>query len=222
MAAFGLGLLGIVSLAYFRLFAISTITAPRFVIRPPAPKEWSADWNKGRSARPFLAKSKLSEDQIAVYRAFLKSYGADSRERLNVGSLTTPLEISDSDMRGCLEGLKPEPLAKISGIHRLTPAVFGSGRVRLVDADRQELLIARVDPSRTIREGKSVDDAVESAFSAGLLELSEVAFATDRRFAVMKFSFSCGDLCGQGGTLVFERSGQEWKRSDRSCSSYVS
>jgi hypothetical protein len=117
--------------------------------------------------------------------------------------------------------LKPEPLAEISGIHRLTPALFEGDKVRIVDAARQALLIAKVDPSRTIRDGKSVNDAVETAFSAGLLELSEVAFATGRQFAVMNFSFSCGGLCGHGGTLVFERTGQEWKRSDRSCSSYV-
>jgi hypothetical protein len=168
-----------------------------------------------------LAKSTLSEDQVAVYRAFLRSYGAGGRERFNVGNLTTPLEIADADTSGCLEGLKPEPLAEISGIHRLTPALFEGDKVRIVDAARQALLIAKVDPSRTIRDGKSVNDAVETAFSAGLLELSEVAFATGRQFAVMNFSFSCGGLCGHGGTLVFERTGQEWKRSDRSCSSYV-
>jgi hypothetical protein len=223
VAAIAVGLPGIMGVAYFWPSTIPTIRARRFAIRPPQIKEWSAGWNKGQHAKPFLAnKSTLSEDQVAVYRAFMKSYGAGGRERFNVGNLTRPLEIADADMRACLKGLKPEPLAEISGIHRLTPAVFGSEKVRIVDAARQALLIAKVDPSRTIRDGKSVDDAVETAFSAGLLELSEVAFAIDRQFAVMNFSFSCGGLCGHGGTLVFERSGQEWKRSDRNCSSYVS
>jgi len=102
-------------LAYFWPSTIPAITAPRSAIRPPQIKEWSADWNRGQPAKPFLAKSTLSEDQVAVYRAFLKSYGAGGRESFKVGNLTTPLEIADADMRGCLEGLKPEPLQRSPG-----------------------------------------------------------------------------------------------------------
>jgi hypothetical protein len=132
-----------------------------------------------------------------------------------------PLEISEDDIRGCLTGLEPEPSSDMSAIHRLSREMFGSEDIEMVDSDRQQRLISETDPSRTIRKGMAVDSAVENAFSAGLLELSEVVFAVGRGFAVMEFGFSCGSLCGHGGTLVFERSGQEWKRSDRSCHSYV-
>src|SRR5215471_3493256 len=73
VAAFAVGLPGIMGLAYFWPSTIPAITAPRSAIRPPQIKEWSADWNRGQRAKPFLAKSTLSEDQVAVYRAFLKS-----------------------------------------------------------------------------------------------------------------------------------------------------
>jgi hypothetical protein len=99
--------------------------------------------------------------------------------------------------------------------------MFRREKVQLVDAEQQQSLVTRTDPSRTIREGESVDKAVAMAFSVALLELSEVVFSVGRVFAVMEFSFSCGMLCGHGGTLVFERSGQEWKRSERSCHSYI-
>jgi hypothetical protein len=95
VAVLAVGLPGIMGVAYFWPSTIPTITAPRSAIRPPQIQEWSADWNKGQRAKRFLAKSTLSEDQVAVYRAFLKSYGAGGRERFNVGNLTPPLEIAD-------------------------------------------------------------------------------------------------------------------------------
>lgn len=132
-----------------------------------------------------------------------------------------PLEISEDDIRGCLTGLEPESSSDPYAIHRFWPEMFSREKVQLVDAEQQQSLVSRTDPSHAIREGESVDKAVEIAISAGLLELSEVVFSIGRVFAVMEFSFSCGALCGHGGTLVFERSGQEWKRSERSCHSYV-
>jgi hypothetical protein len=120
-----------------------------------------------------------------------------------------------------LTGLEPESSSDFYAIHRLSPEMFRREKVQLVDAEQQQSLVTRTDPSRTIREGESVDKAVAMAFSVALLELSEVVFSVGRVFAVMEFSFSCGMLCGHGGTLVFERSGQEWKRSERSCHSYI-
>jgi hypothetical protein len=206
---------------FLRYSTLPEITPSRLLTRPPRPPQWSAAWKHNRRGKPVLAKSALSEDQIEVYKAFLKSYGAGGGGHLNVGNRTMPLEISEDDIRGCLTGLGPEPSSDMSATHRLSREVFRSEDIQLVDSAQQQTLISETDQSRTIREGSSVDSAVESAFSAGLLKLSEVVFAVGRGFAVMEFSFFCGSLCGHGGTLVFERSGQEWKRSDRSCHSYV-
>jgi hypothetical protein len=217
-----LGVLGtLAAVVYLRYSTLLKIAPPRFVIQPPQPPQWSAAWKHDRRRQPVLAKSAPSEDQIEVYKAFLKSYGTGSKWRLNVGNRTTTLEISEDDIRGCLAGLEPEPSSNFSAIHRLSSEMFRREKVQLVDAEQQQSLVSRTDPSRTIHEGESVDKAVEIAFSAGLLELSEVVFSVGRSFAVMEFSFSCGTLCGHGGTLVFERSGQEWKRSERSCHSYI-
>jgi hypothetical protein len=217
-----LGILGTMgAVVYLRYSTTPKIEPPRFVIRPAQEPQWSAAWRNDRRSRPVLAKSAPPEDQIEVYKAFLHSYGTGSSGHLNVGNRTMPLDLPEGDIRGCLAGLEPEPSSSISATHRLSSEMFRTENVRLVDAEQQRLLVSSADPGRTIREGESVDKAVESAFSVGLLELSEVVFSLRREFAVMEFSFSCGALCGHGGTLVFERSGQEWKRSDRSCHSYM-
>jgi hypothetical protein len=212
------------AVVYLRYSTLLEIAPPRFVIRPPQapqPPQWSAAWKHDRRSQPVLAKSAPSEDQVDVYRAFLNSYGTGSKGRLNVGCRTTTLEISEDDIRGCLTGLEPESSSDFYAIHRLSPEMFRREKIQLVDAEQQQSLVSKTDPSRTIREGESVDKAVKIAFSAGLLELSEVVFSDGRVFAVMEFRFSCGTLCGHGGTLVFERSGREWKRSERSCHSYI-
>jgi hypothetical protein len=206
------------AVGYLRYATSPEIVPPRFVIRPPQPPQWSAAWKRDRRNQPVLAKSEPSEDQIEVYKAFLTFYAAG---RLKLGNRTMPLEVSEDDIRGCLTGLEPEPSSDMSVIHRLSPEMFRGEKIKLVDAQAQLSLVAEADPGRTIREGLPVDEAVENAFSAGLLRLSEVVFAVGRKFAVMQFNFSCGSLCGQGGTWVFERSGEEWTRSDRSCHGYV-
>jgi hypothetical protein len=159
--------------------------------------------------------------QYKCYAAFVNAYTGGGKRRLNVGNRTTPLDISEDEIRGCLAGLEPEPSTDFSAIHRLSPATFKMEKVELVGAEQQQALVSRSDRSRTVAKGESVDKAVENAVSAGLLELSEVVFAVGRGLTVMKFRFSCGTLCGQGGPLVLGRSGHEWKRSERSCHSHV-
>lgn len=217
-----LGLLGtIAAVVYLRYSTLLAISPPRFVIRPPKPPQWSPAWKRDLHRRIVLAKSVPSQDQIEVYHAFLIGYGTGSKWRLNVGNRTTPLDISEDDIRGCLTGLEPEPSSDLSAIHQFSSEVFRTDKVRLVESEQQRSIVSRTDPSHTIPEGESVDTAVEIAFSAGLLEMSEVVFSIGHSFAVMQFRFSCGSLCGNGGTLVFDRSGQKWKRSERSCHSYI-
>lgn len=88
-----LGLLGTMAAVVYRRYSTLMEIAPlRFVIRPPEapqPPRWSAAWKFDRRSQPVLAKSAPSEEQVEVYRAFLNSYGAGSKGRLNVGNRTT-------------------------------------------------------------------------------------------------------------------------------------
>ena len=106
--------------------------------------------------------------------------------------------------------------------HPLSPEVVKGSNAILVDPERQAAAVRSNDPSGKIRGGESVEDAVKTAFASGLLEISEIAFDTGRRYAVLSFSFSCGMLCGHSGTVVFEKVKDRWKRSKRRCNFSIS
>jgi hypothetical protein len=112
------------------------------------------------------------------------------------------------------------PLRSLS--RPVSSEVADRGHVRLVDPERQASTVERNDPSRKIRDGESVEDAVKGAFASGLLQVSEIAFDRNHRYAVMRFSFSCGMLCGHGGTMVFEKRKGEWKPTKRRCGFWIS
>lgn len=94
--------------------------------------------------------------------------------------------------------------------------------IKLVATDAQLRKATNTDPERGIAKGKSVNDAVEAGFENGLFSLSEVAFDKDHHYAVVSYKFWCGLLCGSGATLVFEKVGDEWKRTERQCGGWIS
>ena len=104
----------------------------------------------------------------------------------------------------------------------LTGDVLVGKNVRLVDADKQALIVRNNDPTSSLREGKSVETAVNRAFSSGLFSVSEIAFDEEHRRALVGYSFVCGSLCGHGGVWLFEKVGGAWKRSERVCGGWVS
>jgi len=174
--------------------------------------------------KPAVAKAPLTADEIAVYNAFLNFYDNGSPGVRNLGNRTTLLELSEGDKKDCLSGLQLQlSPASPRTVHVLEAEMFEGKNVRLVDPKQQNALVRKNDPSRAIfRQGKSVNDAVESAFANGLLEISEIAFDSTRQFAVMSYSFFCGGLCGHGGPLVFQRTGEGWKASQRRCGTWIS
>jgi len=83
----------------------------------------------------------------------------------------------------------------------------------LVDPKKQTKIVHSNDPSDTIRNGKSVKDAVTDAFGTALFSMSEIAFDKDHHFAVVSYHFWCGSLCGNGSTIVFEKLNGAWKKN---------
>jgi hypothetical protein len=94
--------------------------------------------------------------------------------------------------------------------------------MKLVDPRVQSGIVRSNDPSNTIRDGKPVKDAVEAAFASGLFSMSEIAFDKEHHFAVVRYSFWCGSLCGHGSTLVFEKVNGEWRNANRLCGGWIS
>ena len=170
-----------------------------------------------------LEKPSPAGDRIAVYQVFLARYSHGARGVVNLANRTTPLDLSDHNSDGCMAGIVLQDLpSSRSTTQPLGPEVLTGMKIKLVDPAQQPSVVQRNDPSVTIRRGEAVANAVDSAFASGLLQLSEIAFDQTRHYAVLSFSFSCGMLCGNGGTLVFQKIGSRWKATNRRCSSWVS
>jgi hypothetical protein len=170
--------------------------------------------------------SPLSPDEIAIYRVVLQQYVSDSPGSLNVSATTEPLDptspmnhFSDTE---CLQGIQLENLDAAShSYHDLTADVLPTTEMKIVDPKKQSKIVRSNDPSKTIRSGKSVDNAVNAAFATGLFSMSEIAFDKEHRHAVVSYGFWCGSLCGNGSTLVFEKVADRWK-IDHHCGGWVS
>lgn len=103
-------------------------------------------------------------------------------------------------------------------VHLISVDISKGRPVKLIDRNKHKV----DDPGKNINKGDSVEHAVTQGFKSGVLSVSEITFDRAHRFAVFKYGFYCGSRCGQGGTVVFEKEGDKWKRSKRSCFSWIS
>lgn len=183
-----------------------------------------------QAQKPTKSTESLTADEITIYRAVLQRNAPDNSGApgtLNVSAITYPLDpssplsgLSDSS---CLKGIQLDNLATASrSFHELSQDILPNKVGRLVDPKKQKKIVHDNDPDKTMREGKSVDTAVKGAFGTALFSLSEIAFDKERTHAVVSYSFWCGSLCGNGATWVFEKVGNEWKKTDRNCGDWIS
>jgi len=179
---------------------------------------------------PELSKEPLSAEQVQVYRALLKFLAQGADASLNIANQTEAFDLveSDDDLKsnsGCLKGIELENLKQVaSTVHRLDARILMGKKMVLVDPEAQAVLVRKNDPSKTIKEGRKVDDAVDEASRTGLFTLSEVAFDKQHQWAVLSFSFFCGRLCGSGAVVVLKKTGRSrrWKVTSRECVEWVS
>jgi len=161
-------------------------------------------------------------ETLAVYETFLSGYAQDG-QTINLASRSATLNVDADAAADCAgEGIAFPDLAAVSQRTRPLSALAANPRVRLVEAEAQRAVIAASDPRTAIAAGRSIDEAVEAAFAAGMLELSDVAFSADGGHALMRFSFVCGALCGHGELVHFVRENGAWSRASRRCSGWVS
>jgi len=85
----------------------------------------------------------------------------------------------------------------------------------------QQKEVEENDPSTSIRRGSSVHSAVENGFAHGYAWLSEIRFDKSHTHAVVSYGFRCGGLCGNGETVVLEKTNGEWKFKSQ-CSGWIS
>jgi hypothetical protein len=121
------------------------------------------------------------------------------------------LQPDEGDYSGCLKGFPRNAPPKI--IHRLTEDFAKGNNLHIVDPKLRKIQ----DPEEEMRNGLSVESAVESGLSSGLLTISEVIFDTNHKRAAFRYSFYCGGLCGHVETVVYEKHHRGWKPSKLSC-----
>jgi len=168
-----------------------------------------------------VSKSPLDAERLQIYGKYLDAYLGTDKSLTNMANKTVPLNFSWPTEGGdCLKGIELEDLEEAGEAVHLLGIEISKGRaIRMVDPRKDHVIR---DPGKAIKHGESVGDAVKEGYASGLLSLSEIAFDKSHRFAVFKYYFVCGSLCGQGGTVVFEKRGDEWEDADRRCSSWIS
>jgi len=214
----------------FRLSVLSPseLTAKR--LTPPTPPDDTCDQIQrilagSPNLKPVRSTNPLSADDVAIYQDVLERWNSGSPGLLNVSNRTYPIEreVREFPDCGCLKGIEVQSIANAArSFHVLTTGLLRGRAIRLVDADKQAVIVRTNDPDNSMREGKSVETAVRGAFSAGLFSMSEVVFDKDHRRALVSYSFVCGSLCGSGGVWLFEKVDGVWKKLDRVCGGWVS
>lgn len=110
-----------------------------------------------KSQKPVKSTTSLSADEIAIYKAVLRTYSGDKDVNLNVAATTYPLDPNASttgfDQPERLNGVELENLSSVSNSYHELPAdVLSSKAMRLVDPKRQARIVHSNDPA--IRYGR--------------------------------------------------------------------
>lgn len=192
----------------FRRMAVRAVTATAiFLVLAAVARAQSAS-----EASPEISEKPLSADQLDIYRAILDKWLGGGKSVVNLSDETRLLQPSDEE--GCGKGLDLEVESPVE-IHRFRPEDLGRlgppKRIALVDPQQQKRAIADNDPSKKIREGATVEDAVRNGYSHGLFTFSEIRFNRNHDRAVVAFGFVCGGLCGHGATVLMEKAGSNWE-----------
>ena len=157
----------------------------------------------------------LTRDRIAIYKTFLTDWQAGSESPLNVANATDPFLPERDELQGCMKGFSKRNRAIAT--HQFSNE-FADDRIRLLDP-------AYYKPptmSDLMSQKHDLDNAVDAAVKTGLMSLSEIIFNHEHQLAAFQFSFQCGRLCGNGGTVIYERRNGQWRHSKRRCGSWVS
>jgi hypothetical protein len=155
-------------------------------------------------SKPKISEKPLTPDQLAIYKAILHDwpYGAkqQTKSTVHLSIQTTPAE-ADED---CAKGLEPSA----NEVHRFRPedlAQLGPSKIALVDPEAQRKEVAENDPGKHIGKGTSIAEAVANGFAHGLVTLGEIRFDQSHTHALAHYDFSCGNLCGNGATVILEK-----------------
>jgi hypothetical protein len=194
-----------IGLRFMLLMAAGTILLPF-----SAQTQTSAD---NKNPAQTVSKKPLSDEQLIVYRDFLKIWRPTEVQTLNLSITTDALDRMGSDGDdGCLKDFDAEAMTP-NIVHRFTVAdvnKLGPGVINLVDRVAQDKEVEVNDPLNRVQKGDSVENAVRNGFNHGLFIFSEIQFDKTHAKAILTYTFYCGQQCGNGGTVVLSKSTGMW------------
>jgi hypothetical protein len=167
----------------------------------------------------------LTAEARDVYAAFLDLYvptlkrsaGGDPAF-VNVANRTAPLDLV-SELRednDCFHGITFENAQRVrKQVHTLDLALPARQDISLVNSAQASAI------RQAITHGVPTVISGRARLEANLLEVSEIAFDATGRFAAIRYGFLCGQLCGEGGTVIFEKRADGWRDSHRLCLGWI-
>jgi hypothetical protein len=171
--------------------------------------------------RSKLVNQHVGTEELAVYRAFLQSWFGRANKPINL-SVRTEAVGEGLGHEDCYKGLALEPASSDPHLFRADDLdALGPYHFHLVDPREQTKAVEENDPWNGIRKGQPVDAAVENGIAHGLFTLGAIRFNRSHTLAVIAFSFHCGDLCGNGGTVLLKKVNGGWRRREL-CGQWVS
>jgi hypothetical protein len=166
----------------------------------------------------------LTAEELVIYKHVFAGWMGGGKSPLNLADLTSTLSLEEgSEGKACARGLEMEAFDP-AVVHRIRPedlAQLGRARLQLVEREAQQKQVEDNDPSKEIRNGKPIGDAVTNGFAHGYAWVSEIRFDQSHTHAVVAYGFHCGSLCGNGGSAIFEKVNGEWKLKSK-CGNWVS
>src|SRR5205807_2645247 len=97
--------------------------------------------------------------------------------------------------------LKSLDLPEKKKVHLLQAYFEKLGNFKLVDGRSESKRIGAGGPVEVETISTYSDNLGTNTHGTGLMELSEIAFDKGRKYAVLKYDFTCGNMCGHGGTI---------------------
>lgn len=167
----------------------------------------------------------LTPDARDVYATFLDVYvptlkrsAGSNPAFVNVADRTAPLDLGSElrEDKDCFLGITFENGERMrKHVHTLDLALAVRQDIRLVNSGQASAI------RQAITHGVPAVISGKVRLEANLLEISEIAFDATGRFAAIRYGFLCGQLCGSGGTVIFEKSADGWRDSRRLCLGWI-
>jgi hypothetical protein len=165
--------------------------------------------------------SSRPDDASRIYSEFLDHWHGSGRGTLNVSRIAeAPTKEEIDDFTNCASnanGLKPE-WEHAANTNDLEGAIGTLAYVRLVNPEQWH----PTDPEDLMSKGQSVESAVDAGFAGGLMTLSTIVFDRSHETAAMTYSFVCGSLCGNGGSVIFRKTPAGWVQIENVCGTWIS